>query len=290
MSYRLTSLIIRMTQCPCPQKIVLAVIADMADEDGACWPSLETIAQRAGMTRRSVIDQVEKLEAAGLLEVARGGKVNRYLIRFSSEPRSQVKDVHMCTTFTTPVNDVHQTSEPRSPQLVNDVHPKLSVKRSIRESVKQPQTAVAEVKEKTKSDKRNYGPEPEACTVTLPAGTDPELADAWGEWQAYRQRRAAAPGRQRIAWTAQGARLSAKQVIRYAASHGSRIVSDRIATAIEAEWQGLNLDKLPTPPTNGNHSRPNRTPSRNGEGYTLSQERAAWLDADKLDGPPSHRD
>lgn len=47
---------------------------------------------------------------------------------------------------------------------------------------------------------------------------------------------------------------------------------------------------IATPPTNGNHSRPNRTSSRNGEGYTLSPERAAWLDADKLDGPPSHRD
>jgi len=47
MSYRLTSLILRMAQCPCPQKIVLAVIADMADDDGMCWPSLETIALRA---------------------------------------------------------------------------------------------------------------------------------------------------------------------------------------------------------------------------------------------------
>lgn len=47
---------------------------------------------------------------------------------------------------------------------------------------------------------------------------------------------------------------------------------------------------IATPPKNGNHSRPNRPSSRNGEGYTLSPERAAWLDADKLDGPPSHRD
>ncbi len=186
MSYRLTSLILRMAQCPCPQKIVLAVIADMADDDGMCWPSLETIALRAGMTRRSVIDQVEKLEAAGLLSVSRGGRSNKYQIVLPGEPRSQVKDVHMCTTFTRPVNDVHQTSEPRSPQVVNDVHPKLSVKQSMKGSEKLPHTAVAEGKERTTSGKRNYGPEPEACSVTLPAGTDPELADAWGEWQTYR--------------------------------------------------------------------------------------------------------
>lgn len=41
---------------------------------------------------------------------------------------------------------------------------------------------------------------------------------------------------------------------------------------------------------NGNHSRTHKPSSRNGEGYTLTPERAAWLDADKLDGPPSHRD
>ena len=148
-----------------------------------------------------------------------------------------------------------------------------------------PPAPEAKAKRKTAS-----GPEPEACAVTLPVGTDPELADAWSEWQTYRQRRAAAPGRQRIAWTAQGARLSAKQVLQYAASHGARIVADRIATAIQSEWQGLNLDKIATPPTNGNHSRTHKPSSRNGEGYTLTPERAAWLDADKLDGPPSHRD
>jgi hypothetical protein len=41
---------------------------------------------------------------------------------------------------------------------------------------------------------------------------------------------------------------------------------------------------------NGNHSRPNRPSSRNGEGFSLSEERRAWLNADKLDGPESHRD
>jgi hypothetical protein len=83
--------------------------------------------------------------------------------------------------------------------------------------------------------------------MTLPGNPSAELAEAWQEWQQYRQRRAIAPGRQRVAWTAQAARLSAKQVTQYAASHGSRIVCDRIASAINGEWQGLNLDKLDNP-------------------------------------------
>jgi len=47
---------------------------------------------------------------------------------------------------------------------------------------------------------------------------------------------------------------------------------------------------IATPPQNGNHSRPHKPSSRNGEGFSLSPERRAWLDADKLDGPASHRD
>jgi hypothetical protein len=54
-----------------------------------------------------------------------------------------------------------------------------------------------------------------------------------------------------VAWTAQAARLSAKQVTQYSASHGSRIVCDRIASAINGEWQGLNLDKLDNPARSG---------------------------------------
>ena len=47
---------------------------------------------------------------------------------------------------------------------------------------------------------------------------------------------------------------------------------------------------IATPNQNGNHSRPHKPSSRNGEGFTLSEERRAWLNADKLDGPESHRD
>lgn len=117
-----------------------------------------------------------------------------------------------------------------------------------------PPPAANEEEEEVKPEKEKRakpGPDPEACTTTLPGNPSAELAEAWQEWQQYRQRRAIAPGRQRVAWTAQAARLSAKQVSQYAASHGSRIVCDRIASAINGEWQGLNLDKLDNPARSG---------------------------------------
>lgn len=107
-----------------------------------------------------------------------------------------------------------------------------------------PPAAKPEEAKPEKEKRPKPGPEPEACATTLPGKPSAELMEAWGEWQQYRQRRAIAPGRQRVAWTAQAARLSAKQVSQYAASHGDRMVCDRIASAINGEWQGLNLDKL----------------------------------------------
>jgi hypothetical protein len=68
-----------------------------------------------------------------------------------------------------------------------------------------------------------------------------------------------------VAWTAQAARLSAKQVTQYAASHGGRIVCDRIASAINGEWQGLNLDKLDSSPVRNKRNDDNHTPNPNSE-------------------------
>ena len=259
-------------------------------ETGRCDPSAALLAEETGLCERSVRAALKLIADAGHMTVRqRSGMTPNYLLH-PAVPCSK------CTPAgDAPLQEMHPTPASAAPPPLQEMHPtpageapkqERTGKLTVREhQVMSPPAPEAKAKRKTAS-----GPEPEACAVTLPAGTDPELADAWGEWQTYRQRRASALGRQRIAWTAQGARLSAKQVLQYAASHGARIVSDRIATAIQAEWQGLNLDKLATPTTNGNHSRPNRPSSRNGEGYTLSPERAAWLDADKLDGPPSHRD
>jgi hypothetical protein len=104
-------------------------------------------------------------------------------------------------------------------------------------------TTVARVPEKIK--RPTVGPEPEACAVILPGKPSAELLEAWREWQHYRQKRASAPfAKDRKPWTEQAARLSAKQIMQYAASHGDRIVCDRITKAIAAGWQGPNFDGL----------------------------------------------
>jgi hypothetical protein len=259
MSYRLTAAAISADVANAPQKMVLVVLADIADDAGKCWPSLGLIAKRAAMSRKSVIDQIPKLEAAGHLTVRRDGKHNVYRVHpagsvthsdQTSHRRLLVTDGDQSPTVTTTVtHSDHHQSLTVTP-LVTDGDPNQSLNQSINQSMNQPSTPPAAKVEEVRPEKEKRvkpGPEPEACAMTLPGNPSAELAEAWEEWQQYRQRRAIAPGRQRVAWTAQAARLSAKQVTQYAASHGGRIVCDRIASAINGEWQGLNLDKLDAP-------------------------------------------
>jgi hypothetical protein len=92
------------------QKLVLLALADWANDEGLCWPSINRLAIKASLTSRAVQKTIRSLEDAGFIrreEVL--GKGNRYWI---STP---LNDVHPCTTFTPPLNDVHPTPEPRSP-------------------------------------------------------------------------------------------------------------------------------------------------------------------------------
>ena len=133
-----------------------------------------------------------------------------------------------------------------------------------------------------KPSKPKHEAEPEAVAQKLPGTPSPELAAAWEEWQTYRQAKARAKlSADRIPWTAQAARLAAKQIVQHAARLGDRIVCDRIASAINGEWRGMNLDKLETPKQYAPYSR-NSPPNRNGTHEPLPQ--AEGLNRDRL--PP----
>lgn len=68
-------------ELPAMQKIVLVMLADHNSKSGLCFPSYDTLAKECGMTKRSVINQVEKLEAAGLLTIEHfKNRCNRYVL------------------------------------------------------------------------------------------------------------------------------------------------------------------------------------------------------------------
>ncbi len=118
------------TQTPI-QKLILLMLSDKANDEGFCWPKMQTIADDCCMTRRCVLENVKKLAALGFIQVEHrtveseeGGLVN-----ISNIYRVQVGKAPLGV-----VNDVQGGSEYGSLGVVNDVHNKnLSV-----EPIKEP--------------------------------------------------------------------------------------------------------------------------------------------------------
>src|SRR5262249_34741264 len=50
-------------------KLVLVTLADHADADGKCWPSLRTIAARTELSRDTVVRSIRLLESNGFIRV-----------------------------------------------------------------------------------------------------------------------------------------------------------------------------------------------------------------------------
>jgi hypothetical protein len=82
---------------------VYTLLIEMAGNDGNCWPSYATIAERCGISRRSAVSAVQALVDAGLVAVTecrREGTNERtsnlYLILGGSAPAVPpvVQDVH----------------------------------------------------------------------------------------------------------------------------------------------------------------------------------------------------
>lgn len=65
------------------QKLVLLALADNANDQGECWPSMETIARKCDLSVQGVRNHIQKLEAYGLLGVDRSHsdtRSNRYAL------------------------------------------------------------------------------------------------------------------------------------------------------------------------------------------------------------------
>lgn len=100
------------------EKLVLLALADNANDQSVCWPSLETLARKCELTRQGVLNRIEKLITKGRLKVRKAdGRVNVYELvlgvtdpstRFTRQQGLPVNSVdpHPSTAFTGPVNAV----------------------------------------------------------------------------------------------------------------------------------------------------------------------------------------
>ena len=83
-------------QFPPKAKAVLISLADNANDEGHCWPSIPTIAERTCLSPRSVIRAIQELEAFGILTADRtNGRHTSYFLSPASY-QQPVPTSHQC--------------------------------------------------------------------------------------------------------------------------------------------------------------------------------------------------
>lgn len=86
-------------QLPPTAKAVLISLADNANDQGYCWPSISTIAERTCFGRTAVIKAISWLETAGLLEPDRtNGRHTTYVVKPENYREETVQNQSTCRT------------------------------------------------------------------------------------------------------------------------------------------------------------------------------------------------
>lgn len=116
---------------PSNQKFVLLALADSANDNGVCWPSISTIATKCGMSERSVQAHISALEKMGILtRDERSGRSTIYRI----DPRK------ICTPAdSAPPQDLHHTPADSAPTPADSApHPRKSRTHNHKGTIKEP--------------------------------------------------------------------------------------------------------------------------------------------------------
>ena len=81
-------------------KIILAIIQNYQDINGKAWPGKRTLQSKSGLSGKTVLVSIKRLETAGLLEVERrgNGKSNHYKSGVETIPVSKVSRCNNDTT------------------------------------------------------------------------------------------------------------------------------------------------------------------------------------------------
>jgi hypothetical protein len=214
------------------QKAVLISLADNANDQGVCWPSIPTIGKRCCLSDRAVQNAIKWLEQAGIVTANRNnGRHTSYTL--TPAQYSPPQDIHPRTKCTgapdAPPHAVHPT--PASP-------------------AGDPRTACTTPPHQVPSNRKEPSEEPslnrqparraprvalhgELRSIELPDCIDRE---AWLDWCEHREAKATAAGKA-VPWTHAAGRVSVKKLTKIHADGGS--VTAAIEEAVLRGWTGL---------------------------------------------------
>lgn len=94
MSIKLMSAVFESKTLGPTERLIMLVLADHADEDGKCYPSVARIRDRTGLSERAVQSNIKKLIDQGYLTVSfGGGKGNSNLYFVSANPAADAPKI-----------------------------------------------------------------------------------------------------------------------------------------------------------------------------------------------------
>jgi hypothetical protein len=114
MSIKLMSWVFEHSESVSGERLVLLAIADSANDEGVCWPSYETIAKKANVSRRYVMDVIKKLEEVGIIKVS-----HRYKDGLNTSNVYQMVIPTVVIPSSLPLDSELPSSEPQITRVVN---------------------------------------------------------------------------------------------------------------------------------------------------------------------------
>jgi len=125
-----------------PAKAVLIALADMANDEGFCWPSLERICERTCFGRTAVIEAIAWLEVHGAVRADRtNGRKTTYWIepgKFTAEAVEKSTD-QSATRTGTPAGPVRVADPTGTPRGLNRYATRTLTVKNRQETKKTPQ-------------------------------------------------------------------------------------------------------------------------------------------------------
>ena len=112
------------------QKAVLISLADQANDQGVCWPAVDSIAMRCCLSKRAVQQAIKWLRSAGIVSVEeRQGRSTMYSVTPAAyAPQQEMHPSRTCTPAATaptpadaappPPQDLHPTPADAAPRTV----------------------------------------------------------------------------------------------------------------------------------------------------------------------------
>lgn len=92
MSVKLMAMVFENEELGPTERLVLLSLADHADDEGRCYPSIARLMQRTGLKERAVQNNIKKLVEGGYVVIWRGGgrgNANLYVVDASPKPRTK---------------------------------------------------------------------------------------------------------------------------------------------------------------------------------------------------------